>query len=296
MNKIYFFDEVHDFQRFIRENIYLIGNYTIISEQLMVKNNEIGIIDMLAIDNDENRITIIELKNTLTTDKNIWQPIRYYDLIKRGEDSIKELLINASSKLKCDICDINVNPKVVLIVPRCNEQLLRTLSYFDDIDLQVIEISRFENNGRLEINKKKFFPKSIFHKEDLVNIKQKVTSNWNFEEYYKKGINKEKLDLAFKVMNQIKQVFLNKKLNFDVFFTETKITIIMNNKVWGYLFVKQKPLDHNLVVSFKLHKDKVINKNDFLYHHHVESVDVKSNSIKLCINGMLNNELIDKCI
>lgn len=294
MERFNFFDEVHDFQRFIRENIYLIGNYTIISEQLTMRNNETGIVDMLAVDNIDNKLTIIELKNELTTDKNVWQPIRYYDLIKRGEDSIKELLFKASSKLRCDVDSIDINPKVILVVPRCNDQLLRTLSYFEDIDSKVIEITRYKNNNIIETKKQTFYPRNIVHKEDLVDVVQKVTPEWNFEEYSKRGISKLKLDLALRMMLQIKTIFESKSFKYDVFFTETKITIMKNEKVWGYLFIKQKPLDHNLTISFKVSKYMKVDKYDFSYNYSIESVDAKESTIKLLINNVIPSNLIEK--
>ena len=154
MHKANFFDEVHDFQRFIIKNIYLLGRYTILSQQLSLHSNENGIIDILALDLDENRITIIELKNEKMLDKGLWQPLRYYDLLRRGEDSLRELLFNC--RLGISINEIDLNPKVLLVVPKCNEQLLRSISYFEEIDLKLIELKRTFNGSFFDIRKKYF--------------------------------------------------------------------------------------------------------------------------------------------
>lgn len=294
MKKYRFFDEVHDFQRFVRENIKLIGNYIIISEQLYVKNNETGIIDMLVIDNDDRRLTVVELKNEVTTDKNVWQPLRYYDLLRRGEDDLKELLLNASHKISYDINQINLNPKLVLVVPKCNYQLLRTLSYFEDIDSKVVELTRYSSNLGIQITKQVYYPTSVFHKDDLVSINQKISKIWNFNEYINHGINSEKINLAKRMIEQIKNLFLNKGYQFDTFFNETKITITKNGKVWSHIFIKQKPLDYKLVMSFKIPKDTVVNQSDFMYNPSIEKFDIKKGSIKITLNNCIPSQLIEK--
>ena len=110
------------------------------------------------------------------------------------------------------------------------------------------------------MRKKDFYPTSIFYKEDLVEVQNKISTNWSFDEYLKKGINKNKLEIALKLINQIKNIFNKYNLNFDVFFTETKITVTNNGKVWCHMFIKQKPLDHKLTISFKINKEHKINK------------------------------------
>lgn len=296
MKQIKFFDEVHDMQRFIRNNVSLLGNYLIISEQLYVKNNETGIIDMFAIDFDNRNLVIVELKNEITTDKNIWQPLRYYDLIRRGEDSLRQLLWKASLTHKFDVNEIDLNVKLVLVVPQCNEQLLRSLSYFNDIDSKVIELKRYLNNETEIVETKEYFPTSIFHKEDIVEVQEKVSKNWNFDEYKKTGISSEKIKIANLLSNQIKLIFENKGYKYDIFFNQTKVSILKDDKVWGHLFIKQNAINHYLTVSFKIPKDTVINKNDFIYNDRIESYDFKESSIKIKINESLDRAFLEKYI
>lgn len=294
MNGAGFFDEVHDFQRFVRENIKLIGDYFIISEQLTLSNNETGILDMLVLDKQQKRLVILELKNELTTDKNIWQPIRYYDLLRRGEDNLKELLINSNYK-ECLIDEIDLNPELVLVVPKCNDQLLRALSYFNDIDSKVVEINRSLINNMQSINKQTFYPTTIFHKEDVVKVHNKVSKQWNLNEYLNHGISKDKVHLASTLINQLRQIFTNKGYSFDVFFAETKITITKNGKVWGHLLIKQRPLDYKLTISLKVNIDK-IQKEDFYYNSSVDSFDIKKAVLRITLISNLNFNLLEKYV
>lgn len=292
--KYNFFDEVHDFQRFVRENLRLLGNYSIVSEQLYMNNNETGIIDMLVLDHTNKKLVILELKNDTTTDKNIWQPIRYYDLIRRGEEDLQKLLLNICIENNYNVSNIDLTPKVILVVPECNEQLLRTLSYFNDIEIEVVEITKHIIGNREEIKKKTYYPKTIFHKEDLVNIKNKTATNWNFEKYIKHGINKDKIKLAKQITMQLKSLFTTNNQKFDMFFNETKITITKNNKVWGYLFIKQRPLDYKLTFSFKVPKEVEINKIDFMYHQSIESVIFQKSGVKLLLSNLIPVNVIEK--
>lgn len=285
--KINFADETHYFQRFVRENISLLGNYKIVGEQIHLSNNEKSYIDMLVIDLNDNKLVVVELKNRLTTDKDSWQPIRYYDLLKRGEDDLKILLINAGFSDK----SISLEPKVLFVVPECNEQLLRTLSYFENIDSKVIEVKIIQNENSTEFTKKVFYPSSIYHQEDLVTIKEDKTKVWTMEDYELKS-NKKKIELAKRIISQVKSSFSNNGHQFDIFFSKTKITLNKDNKVWGHIFIQQSPLSHNLTFSFKT--DKIVNKNDFLYEPSVEKMEVQKETLKLLINNTLPQSIIGK--
>lgn len=294
MKQLAFFDEIHDFQRFIRENISLLGNYTIISEQLHLSGNEQGILDMLILDNEEKRLVVLELKNETTTDKNIWQPFRYYDLLRRGEDDLKDLVKLASIRFNFNMNEINLNPKLVLVVPECNEQLLRTLSLFNDIDSKVVKINRFEQNGTVVVKKETYYPTSVFHKEDLTNVQNKIEESWDFESYKMHGINQQKINLAKSIIEQIKQVFKEKNYVFDVFYSKTKITITKDGKVWGHLFIKSKSLDYKLPLFFKVPKNVVINRNDFTYNTAIENFDIQKGGIRATMTNIMSKDLFKK--
>ena len=78
-----FIDEVHDYQSFIKNNFYLLGSqYNIIQEQFHVKNS---ILDILAYNQLEERLVIIELKNPKAPYKAIAQIVRYYQYLKDSQ-------------------------------------------------------------------------------------------------------------------------------------------------------------------------------------------------------------------
>ena len=78
-----FIDEVHDYQSFIKNNFYLLGSqYNIIQEQFHVKNS---ILDILAYNQLEERLVIIELKNPKASYKAIAQIVRYYQYLKDSQ-------------------------------------------------------------------------------------------------------------------------------------------------------------------------------------------------------------------
>ena len=72
MQKFRFNDEVHEYQRFIRENIKIFGDMLLITEQLYIQGNNTCIIDILLLNNNSKRLVVLELKNILSNDKMIW--------------------------------------------------------------------------------------------------------------------------------------------------------------------------------------------------------------------------------
>jgi hypothetical protein len=285
-----FFNETHDFQRFIVENKYLLGNYTILSEQLSIKNNKSGILDILALDNQNKRITIIELKNTKIDDKSIWQPLRYYDLIKRGEHAIVEIL----KENNCYNDNIDLNPKIILVVPKCEQQLIRTISYFTDIDICIIEIKKEIIENKVEINKQVFYPSSVFHKENLSEIKEKKYTNWSIDNYKKCGISSEKIKNIECTIQKIKNHIISDNSLFDIFYKESQISITKNGKVIVNIEVKKNPISHYYLIQIKT--NGVFDKFDFLYLDGIEKVTFKDNKIKLKINKPIDNFIVKKYI
>ncbi len=292
MHKANFFDEVHDFQRFIIKNIYLLGRYTILSQQLSLHSNENGIIDILALDLDENRITIIELKNEKMLDKGLWQPLRYYDLLRRGEDSLRELLFNC--RLGISINEIDLNPKVLLVVPKCNEQLLRSISYFEEIDLKLIELKRTFNGSFFDIRKKIFYPSNIIHRDNLTEVSNKVHVDWSFDEYIKKGLNKEKVNLAKRVVFAFKKAFIKKSFEFDVFFAQSIITITKNGKVFAKLKIKQNP--HSDYLSLSINNHNNINRSHLIYTVGLEKYSFSKDKVNLTFSFFPDDDFFEFCV
>ena len=190
---------------------------------------------------------ILELKNVLTDDKMIWQPIRYYDFLRRGEDELKKLLVR---KIEFNINEVDFNPKIFIIIPDYEPQLLRSLSYFEEnIDFKVI---KFNLTLNYEIIKEEFKLSSIFGKEDLVVIGEKISKNWNFEEYINEGVDNWKVELAKQLVNYIK----NKYQDVDIYFYDKRITVIVNKKILVYIYIKKKIYSSNLEINFRLSSKK----------------------------------------
>jgi hypothetical protein len=187
MLKFKFSDEVHDYQRFVRENIKFLGDMLLIAEQLCIENRDVCILDILLLNTTTKRLAVVELKNVRTQDKMIWQPIRYYDYMRRAEDSLRQLLLLKQNEINFSIDEIDFNPEVLLVVPELNQQLLRSLSYVEDIDIKVVKLNLLIDGDKSEIVKEVYTPTGIYHKEDLAVVKTKVSKIWNFDEYAKEG-------------------------------------------------------------------------------------------------------------
>jgi len=286
--KTNFFNEVHDFQSFILNNIYLVGRYEIVSQQTTISGNETGIVDILAIDKEKNQLTVIELKNTSTSDKSIWQPIRYFDLISRGEESIKSML--QSFGFNTDT--LNLEPKLVLVVPQHNEQLLRALSYFENIDISVVVISKSIINNVVDIKKQTFFPKKIVHKDDITEINGDKYKVWNIDEYEKIGVNKDKLNLIKRIVDDFNFLFTKEKINIHFFYSKSKITIVRDEKVFGYIHVTKNKHHHHVFLSIK--NNGTIKKQDIAYEDGIESVDLGKKHVKITTYQKLSFSIIKK--
>lgn len=78
-----FLDEIHDYQSYVVNNFYLLGNqYSIIKEQFYISNR---IIDILAYNSLKECLTIIELKTPQASIKAISQILEYYYLLKDSQ-------------------------------------------------------------------------------------------------------------------------------------------------------------------------------------------------------------------
>ena len=282
MNKINaFFDEIHDFQKFIVENKYLIGNYTIIAEQVKInEKNKKSFIDILAIDNNENRLTIIELKNDILSDKGLWQPIRYYDLLSRGEDSLNKICERINKK------NVDLNPKVLIIVPSCTNQFLRSLSYFPSIDISVLEIKKEIKNSYVDVSKKYFYPKTIVHKEDLIEINEDQKINYGIEKYMTPFINKNKILFAEKIISRFVNKLSSKGIIVDVFYQKTKISIMNKKSPILTLNINKSIKKDNLELTFKSKNSNI--KFNLSYLSGLEKMKKIGDDIVITVSSFTN--------
>lgn len=107
--------------------------------------------------------------------------------MRRTEDSLKQLLVLKKNEINFNIDEIDFNPEVILVVPEFDKQLLRSLSYINDIDLKIVKLNLLISNNKFEIVKEIYNLSGIYFKEDLVTVKEKVSKVWNFAEYLKEG-------------------------------------------------------------------------------------------------------------
>lgn len=289
MQKFRFNNEVHEYQRFVRENINVFGNMLLITEQLFLQNEELCIIDILLLNKTTKRLVVLELKNVHTTDKVIWQPIKYYDHLRRAEDSLKKLLIHKQKEINFSIDEIDFNPEIILVVPDFNQQLLRSLSYVNDVDLKVIKLNLIINENKSEVVKELYSPSSVYFKEDLVTVKEKISKVWNFSEYLKEGVDSRKIIIAKDYINFLNRLFKDKKV--DMFFYDKYISITINGKVWGHIYIKKQLQQSYLHINFK-YKGKA-NPIDFQFTPHIVNYKISSQTIDLCFREV-PQKLIEK--
>ena len=102
-----FIDEIHDYQRFVVDNFYLLGSqYKLLQEQYHVKN---AILDILGYNNSSKNLVIIELKNPEANIKAISQIIKYYSYLKNATFSNY---------------DIENTPECFIIAPRFHSKII----------------------------------------------------------------------------------------------------------------------------------------------------------------------------
>jgi hypothetical protein len=271
MKAFKFGDEIHHYQSFVRSNIRLLGNLIIVSEQLLVTNKHRNYIDILAYDVNENRLVIIELKNVIAGDAIIGQSIRYYDnIIKSNPDTLYKLLNNVN------ICNINIDlkPKIILVAPDFNNQLLHSISYVKGIDISIVKFNLICNSDYYEVVKEYYKPEL-----EQVTINSKLYKEWNFEEYARININKKKLTLAKQFINYISNSLFNKS-KVDVFFYDKRIAIMVDKKIWVNIMITQQPYDDYLDVIIN-NKDNIIDISLLSYCSDIVKYKILINSIKI---------------
>jgi hypothetical protein len=247
MQKFKFNDEIHDYQRFVVNNIKLLGNLIVVSEQLFVKNDKNNFIDILALDLNQKQLVILELKNTLANHSIVGQAIKYYDSLIRGQDQLRNLLDLKVNQLGIDLDDINYTPKVILVIPDFDKQLLRSLKYVENIDISIIKLNAIQRNNYFEIIKENINLNAIDNTK--VTIGTKVSKNWSLGEYLKDNINSRKIELARQLMNYINYLAKDNNIEACFYFYNNKITMSFNKKIVGHILIRKNPFSEILDIS-----------------------------------------------
>lgn len=282
MHQIFKFnDEVHAYQKFVRENIKKLGNLTIISEQLLIKDIDKGFIDVLALDVSNKQIVVLELKNSSAGDDIVGQSIKYYDFLKRAEVDLLDLLAKMKSQFDFNIDEINLTPRIMLIVPDFSQQLLRSLSYVKGIEIDVIKFNAMQKQGYYEITKEVYVPNKEYREDSTVKIDGELTQTWNFEEYAKIGVDSEKIKLAQQFVTLADGICKSRGNKLDVYFYKDKITLMTGKKVVAHAKIQRKWFDNSLDISVSIKKDKKVNVANLMYNGSILKFDVNERNVKL---------------
>lgn len=290
-----FNDEVHAYQSFVRKNIKSLGQLTIISEQLLIKDIEKGFIDVLTLDTLSKQIVVLELKNVSAGDDIIGQSIKYFDFLMRAKDDLLDLLAKMKNQLDFTIEEINLTPKIMLIVPEFSTQLLRSLSYVNEIEIQVIKLNCIQHDNHYEIIKELYIPNQDYREDAAVEINGEPTKSWNFNEYYKEGVDREKLDLAKQIIRFANRTLEVQGKKLDVFFYKDKITLMIGKKVIGNIKISRKWFDSSVDLSLSINKDKPIEAPDLMYDVNIAKYDIGIRKVKLKCNS-LPAEILNKIL
>ena len=199
-----FEDEVHIYQTFVRNNFNLLGNnYKIIKEQVIIQS---GIIDILAYNEDKQRLVIVELKNIITTDKVLAQVMKYYNEIKNKNIHNYE---------------INNSPEIIIIAPEFDKNFM----LYNNVPTQLIQLDYDNINNQIIYTR--FFPNKKLNTDKNLSIKNKKTTFVNYE---------QKL-LAKNIINRIKQIYKDKQLkiisyddHIDILYKKILIKITFSNQ------------------------------------------------------------------
>lgn len=276
-----FDDEVHAYQRFVRNNLESSENFIIVSEQLYIKDLERSFIDILAIDLLNKRVVIVELKNTTAKDDIVGQTIKYYDFLRRCKEDLLELIKIKQDKFNFDIEEINLDPKILLIVPEFDKQLIRIFSYVSNLDIKIVKYNAIQKEGYYELIKEIYTPDIKFREEQVVELNKKVSSNWGLDEYLKDGYEEEKINLVKNLIIHIENKCFFKNKKFDVFYYNKKITLTIDGRVWGNILLKKKMFDNSLELSINLKKEQEIDMISLRYNVEILKYTVSNKVVKI---------------
>jgi hypothetical protein len=259
-----FNDEPHFYQKFVRENISLLGDFLIIKEQLNINNK--FYIDILALDKTNNKIVIIELKNAGKKFKIIDQIITYYDLIIKS--NIEELLdiYIEENNLSFSSLDVDLTPSVFVVTPDFDEQMLQNFNYINILNIKLIKMNLIQRDNCFEVLKEEYKPKDIITDN---KVKTEIEKEYTIDDY---TLNTEAKRLLQSLLN-----YLNYIYKCNSFFYKDKISIYLDKNWLMQINVSQ----NKVYLTFK---EKQIIKNNLLYNHEINSYKLLKDKIKIEIN------------
>lgn len=250
-----FNDEVHGYQSFIRNNIDKIGDLKIVTEQFKIKNN---FIDILAYDNNDDRLVIIELKNVETNHDIIGQTIRYYDLLKKS---------TAYNNLP-----IIKDPKILLISPDFDKQLISSISHIDNIDIKLLKVNLDLDSNAFICEEYKPNESDDIIGTNKIDIEYKETEVYTIDSY---NIEKKQLELI-KSCIRIFQSMYNQSLS--IFYSKNKINIMYKKSVICAIKISYNWFDNTINISVPI---GTVNEMDIRYNPYIKKFTINKKHIKL---------------
>lgn len=136
-----FTDEVGEMEPFIKKNSKILGDLFIFGEQVISSGRDKRT-DLLAVDKD-GEIQIIELKKGYVASDILNQVLGYKLYWKKNPDSVKTIwseFANKPTDVKPDWD--NYNPKIVIVAPAFNDELVE-IAAEDDLGIRFVQVARY---------------------------------------------------------------------------------------------------------------------------------------------------------
>ena len=206
------------------KNEKIFGNVAILNHQIVTPDGKR--IDIWGLDTLELRPLIIELKNVTTGIEIIPQILPYYNFVKSNPDTLKfNALSDKKFMKKLENLEFDKDklpkalegdPKVILIAPSFNKELLDVVDYIK-FDVELIEISRYNIDDEFlaTINRPKIStpPPSIV----------RVMEEWDWEKYKKEGISAKKIKIAQGLKEKLDEIIKTEKIDVQPIFRKLYI-------------------------------------------------------------------------
>jgi len=225
VEKAPFSDEIKELESFIMKNEKILGNVVLLNRQVTMPDGKR--IDIWGLDTLDLCPVIVELKNVSSGIEVIPQVLPYYSFVKSNPDSLKFRAISdekfmsklASFEIDREKLDkiLEEDPKVILVAPKFNKELLEVVDYFN-IKFELVEISRYKTDAGetlITVNKPKL--------TEPVKGPVRVMEEWNWEKYKKVGISEKKIEVAKGLKEKIDNIIRNEKIPVEPIFRKLYI-------------------------------------------------------------------------
>jgi hypothetical protein len=218
---------------------------------------------MLAYDSDDDRLTIIELKNVETNHDIIGQAIRYYDLL------IRSTAYNNLPIIK--------DPKILLISPDFDEQLISSISHIDKVDIKLLKVNLDRDVFICETYKPGTFTDIVG--TNKIDIDCKKEKEYTIDSY---NIDKKQLQLIKDCIKLFQDMY-NQSLS--VFYSKDKINIMYKKRVVCSIKVSYDWFNNTINISVP---KGMVNEIDIRYNPNIKKFTINKKHIKLTCSKLPN--------